>query len=93
MSVIFLILFGRHLWERRRERESGAVRDGYRYRLNMSETISTSVSAAAIFSAEESWGRAPKRKDILGGGFLDRYKEKLRLDKGAAYAKLHLLCT
>ena len=35
------------------------------YLLNMSETISTSVSAAAIFSAEESWGRPPKRKDIV----------------------------
>ena len=35
------------------------------YLLNMSETISTSVSAAAIFSAEESWGRPPKRKDML----------------------------
>ena len=35
--------------------------------LNMSETISTSVSAAAIFSAEESWGRPPKRKDIVSG--------------------------
>ena len=33
----------------------------------MSETISTSVSAAAIFSAEESWGRPPKRKDIVNG--------------------------
>lgn len=33
--------------------------------LNISETISTSVSAAAIFSAEESWGRPPKRKDIF----------------------------
>ncbi len=31
----------------------------------MSETISTSVSAAAIFSAEESWGRLPKRKDMV----------------------------
>ena len=31
----------------------------------MSDTISTSVSAAAIFSAEESWGRPPKRKDIF----------------------------
>ncbi len=42
----------------------------------MSETISTSVSAAAIFSAEESWGvLAPKRKDILvwvWGEFLER---------------------
>ena len=34
--------------------------------LNMSEIISTSVSAAAIFSAEESCGFPPKRKDILG---------------------------
>lgn len=34
----------------------------------MSDTISTSVSAAAIFSAEESWGRPPKRKDIFEGG-------------------------
>jgi hypothetical protein len=29
------------------------------YRLNMSETISTSVSAAAIFSADEGCGRPP----------------------------------
>ena len=35
------------------------------YRLNMSEMSSTSVSAAAIFSAEESCGRLPKRKDIV----------------------------
>jgi len=36
------------------------------YRLYMSETMSISASAAAIFSAEEGWGRpAPKRKDIL----------------------------
>ncbi len=33
----------------------------------MSEIISTSVSAFAIFSAEESWGLPPKRKDILVG--------------------------
>ncbi len=39
--------------------------EGESNRLNMSETISTSVSAAAIFSAEESWGRLPKRKDIV----------------------------
>ena len=32
----------------------------------MSEMSSTSVSAAAIFSAEESCGRLPKRKDIVG---------------------------
>lgn len=36
------------------------------YWLNMPETISISASAAAIFSAEEGWGRPPpKRKDIL----------------------------
>lgn len=35
----------------------------------MSEMSSTSVSAAAIFSAEESCGRLPKRKDILDGSF------------------------
>ncbi len=37
------------------------------YWLNMLETISISASAAAIFSAEVGWGRAPppKRKDIL----------------------------
>lgn len=29
------------------------------YRLNMSDTISTSVSAAAIFSAEDGCGRPP----------------------------------
>ena len=33
----------------------------------MSEMSSTSVSAAAIFSAEESCGRLPKRKDIVDG--------------------------
>lgn len=32
---------------------------------NISEIISTSCSAAAIFSAEESCGRPPKRKDIV----------------------------
>lgn len=32
------------------------------YRLNISETISTSVSAAAIFSAEEGCGRPPPNK-------------------------------
>jgi hypothetical protein len=37
------------------------------YWLNMLETISISASAAAIFSAEEGWGRPwPKRKDIFG---------------------------
>ena len=37
-----------------------------RYRLSMSETISTSVSAAASFSAEDGWGRpAPKRYDMV----------------------------
>jgi len=36
------------------------------YRLYMSETMSISASAAAIFSAEEGWGRPPpNRKDIL----------------------------
>lgn len=36
------------------------------YLLNMSETNSTSVSAAAIFSAEDGCGRpAPKRKDMM----------------------------
>lgn len=41
------------------------VSEAHGYLLNMSDTISTSVSAAAIFSAEESWGRPPKRKDIM----------------------------
>lgn len=35
------------------------------YRLNISETISTSVSAAAIFSAEDILGGPPKRKDMV----------------------------
>ena len=41
------------------------------YRLNMSEIISTSASAAAIFSADESCGLPPKRNDISenGGSF------------------------
>ena len=42
-------------------------RIGCFYRLNISEMSSTSVSAAAIFSAEESCGRLPKRKDIVDG--------------------------
>ena len=33
--------------------------------LNMSEIISTSLSAAAIFWSLESWGGLLKRKDIL----------------------------
>ena len=40
----------------------------------MSETISTSVSAAAIFSADESWGRPPKRKDMFAAR-VDGYLE------------------
>lgn len=35
------------------------------YRLSMSDTISTSSSAAEIFSAEESWGRPPNKKDMV----------------------------
>ena len=35
--------------------------------MNISVTISTSVSAAAIFSAEDILGGPPKRKDILTG--------------------------
>lgn len=35
------------------------------YRLYMSDTMSISASAAAIFSAEVGCGRAPKRKDIV----------------------------
>lgn len=42
-------------------------RIGWFYRLNISEMSSTSVSAAAIFSAEESCERLPKRKDIVDG--------------------------
>jgi hypothetical protein len=42
------------------EEETGAS-----YRLNISETISTSVSAAAIFSAEDILGGPPKRKDMV----------------------------
>ena len=50
------------------------------YLLNMSDTISISVSAAAIFSADEGWGRPPKRKDILlvWGFELFRYEGNLR---------------
>jgi len=40
------------------------------YRLNMSETISISVSAAAIFSAEEGCGRAPKPNIDISGELL-----------------------
>jgi hypothetical protein len=35
------------------------------YRVNMSEIISTSVSAAAIFCSEDILGWPPKRKDIV----------------------------
>lgn len=35
------------------------------YRLYMSETMSISASAAAIFCSDESWGRPPKRKDMI----------------------------
>jgi hypothetical protein len=36
------------------------------YRLYISETMSISASAAAIFCSDESWGRPPpKRKDIV----------------------------
>lgn len=41
----------------------------------MSETISTSVSAAEIFSAEDILGGPPKRKDIVEG-------EKNEMDSG-----------
>lgn len=41
----------------------------------MSETISTSVSAAEIFSAEDILGGPPKRKDIVEG-------EKNGMDSG-----------
>lgn len=36
-----------------------------RYRLSMSETISTSSSAAAIFSADDSCGRPPNKNDMV----------------------------
>jgi hypothetical protein len=38
------------------------------YLLNMSETISTSVNAASIFSADESCGLLPNRNDMLREG-------------------------
>ena len=54
------------------------------HRLNISLIISTSVSAFAIFSAEESCGLAPpKRKDILVGldgvmwGGLSRWRDSV----------------
>ena len=53
---------------------------GWYYRLNMSEMSSTSVSAAAIFSAEESCGRLPKRKDIVNS-VLARYNKLYRWRK------------
>ncbi len=43
----------------------GSLGEWARDLLNMSETISNSVSAAAIFSALESCGRPPNRKDML----------------------------
>jgi hypothetical protein len=38
---------------------------GDAYRLYMSETMSISASACAIFCSDESCGRPPKRKDIV----------------------------
>ena len=35
------------------------------YRLYMSETMSISASAAAIFCSDDGWGRPPKRKDMI----------------------------
>ena len=46
-----------------------AKKDDRAHRLNMSETISTSVSAAAIFSAEDILGGPPKRKDMMTMGW------------------------
>ena len=68
-SVLVLRLFRKR--ERERARTLAHVyfdgRERKPYWLNMLETISISASAAAIFSAEEGWGRPwPKRKDIFG---------------------------
>jgi len=35
------------------------------YRLYMSDTMSISASAAAIFCSDVGWGRPPKRKDMI----------------------------
>lgn len=40
---------------------------GKKYRLNMSDIISTSVSAAVIFSALDSCGLPPKKNDMVVG--------------------------
>ena len=61
-------------------------RVGWCYRLNMSEMSSTSVSAAAIFSAEESCGRLPKRKDIVNN--VEAWYNKSYVDGESCY----LLC-
>jgi hypothetical protein len=44
---------------------------GDAYRLYMSETMSISASACAIFCSDESCGRPPKRKDIVCVGGVD----------------------
>lgn len=54
---------GFRLEEQGQDGERGA--DGCTYRVNISDTISTSVSAAEIFSAEDILGGPPKRKDIV----------------------------
>lgn len=51
------------------------------YREYMSETMSISASAWAIFCSEESWGWRPKRKDIVGfvGVLKTVYRSRRRL--------------
>lgn len=51
-----------------REEEEEEDQIAITYLLNISETISTSVSAAAIFSADESCGRPPNKNDIFVKG-------------------------
>jgi hypothetical protein len=52
------------------------------YRLNMSETISTSVSAAAIFSAEVGCGRPPPNRKDMVEGVAGTRREKARWPGG-----------
>ncbi len=65
-------------------RRSEGERRGFRtYRLNISEIKSISCSAAAIFSADEGWGRPRPNIDIvavgLGGCLLRDLRRGLKL--------------
>jgi hypothetical protein len=45
----------------------GEGMEGHSYRLYISDTMSISASACAIFCSLEIWGFAPKNMDIFAG--------------------------